>query len=109
MDNGIKFIGADGFMMKTQFEKYVEEFANIEDLQEACRFLEDALVNKLNEGKPIDWNEKGYVLVGCDTRMSSPLLIGNLMEAISFSGSEYLNFGVITTPQLHYMSKKSCC
>ena len=78
-DNGIKFIGADGLMMKTEFEKYVEEFANIEDLGEACKMLEEFLVNKMNGGQPIDWSAPGYVLVGCDTRTSSPILIGALM------------------------------
>jgi len=65
--------------MKTEFEKYVEEFANIEDLQQACKFLEDFFVNNLNGGKPVDWSQEGYVLIGCDTRTSSPLLIGTLM------------------------------
>ena len=65
-------------MMKTEFEKCVEEFANVQDLQEACRNLEKALV-EINGGKQIDWNQPGYVLVGCDTRTSSPLLIGTLM------------------------------
>jgi len=102
-DNGIKFIGKDALMMKTEFEKYVEDFANIEDLTEACKMLEDFFVNKLNNGQAIDWNTEGHILIGCDTRTSSPLLIGTLMEAITFSGSKYINFGEITTPQLHYM------
>jgi len=67
-------------MMKTEFEKYVEDFANIEDLGEACKMLEDFFVNKLNNGQPIDWNNtEGNILIGCDTRTSSPLLIGTLM------------------------------
>lgn len=67
-------------MMKTELEKPVEEFANIEDLGEACKMLENFLVEKLNGGKPVDWNNtKGHVLIGCDTRTSSPVLIGNLM------------------------------
>jgi len=102
-DNGIKFIGADGLMMKTEFEKYVEEFANIEDLQQACKYLEDFFVNTMNGGKPIDWSQEGYVFIGCDTRTSSPVLIGCLMQGILYSGSQFLNFGTVTTPQLHFM------
>ncbi len=66
-------------MMKTEFEKYVEDFANIEDLGEACKMLEDFFVNQLNNGQPVDWNQEGHILIGCDTRTSSPLLIGALM------------------------------
>ena len=102
-DNGIKFIGKDALMMKTEFEKCVEDFANIEDLNEACKMLEDFFVNQLNNGQPVDWSQDGFILIGCDTRTSSPLLIGALMEAITFAGSKYINFGEVTTPQLHYM------
>lgn len=66
-------------MMKTEFEKCVEEFANTEDIIDACDVLEDFFVNKMNNGQPIDWKAHGFVFIGCDTRTSSPLLLAALM------------------------------
>jgi len=65
--------------------------------------LEEFFVHQINGGKPVDWNVEGHIIVGYDTRLSSPILIGSLMEAITFSGSKYINLGITTTPQTHYV------
>jgi phosphomannomutase len=75
-DNGIKIIGPDGLSMKTQFEPLIEEFTNTESLEKAVEKLKEGLAS---DGKDIDWTEPAYVLVGCDTRASSPNLQGILM------------------------------
>jgi len=101
-DNGVKFIGANGLMMKTELEKYADALANTDDLEEAIRTLEKGFT-ELSAGKNIDWNDKGYVLIGNDTRESSPELVALLGESIKLCGSEYIHFDNVTTPQLHYM------
>ncbi len=62
-------------MMKTELEKYVDEFANTDNLEEAIANLEKGLIDGLNGGTPIDWSQPGYILVGNDTRESSPILV----------------------------------
>lgn len=64
-------------MMKTELEKYADALANTDDLEEAIRTLEKGFV-ELNGGKAIDWSETGYILVGNDTRESSPELVALL-------------------------------
>jgi phosphoacetylglucosamine mutase len=74
-DNGIKLIGANGLMMDPSLEKYVDSFANTDNLEEAIANLEKGFVDELNKGQPIDWSQPGFVIIGNDTRESSPLLL----------------------------------
>jgi hypothetical protein len=66
-------------MLKPLLEKTVDDFANTEDLGKAIEILLKGLSEKLNDGKPVELNHKSYILIGHDTRVSSPHLAG-LME-----------------------------
>ena len=43
------------------------------------------------------------VYLGRDTRQSGPKLITALIDGIEAAGGSYINFGLLTTPQLHYI------
>jgi len=75
--------------MKTEFEKYADALANTDDLEEAIRNLEKGFI-EINKGEPIDWSQKGYILIGNDTRESSPLLVGLLKYLPKFSPAHLL-------------------
>jgi len=53
-----------------------------------------------NEEPKTKWPE---VYVGCDTRESSPLLVAAVIKGIKAMRVPYTDFGVVTTPQLHYL------
>jgi phosphoacetylglucosamine mutase len=41
-----------------------------------------------------------------DTRESSPRLIEDVTQGISLIGAHPINFGLVTTPQLHWLTQK---
>jgi len=43
------------------------------------------------------------VYLGRDTRDSSPMLAAAVMKGISALGVQYIDYGEVTTPQLHYL------
>lgn len=51
----------------------------------------------------VDMSAQCKVLVGMDTRRSSPLLCEALIAGISSAGGSATDFGLLTTPQLHYI------
>jgi hypothetical protein len=45
-----------------------------------------------------------YVIVGCDTRPSSEALVNSIIDAVKFfPKAKFVNYGLLTTPQLHWM------
>ena len=46
------------------------------------------------------------VFIGMDTRDSSQRLLDAVSQGISLIGSQPVNFGVVTTPQLHWLTQK---
>lgn len=45
------------------------------------------------------------VIFARDTRASGPHLIAALVEALSATGTEYTDYKILTTPQLHYLTR----
>jgi phosphoacetylglucosamine mutase len=43
------------------------------------------------------------VIFARDTRASGPSLVEALVDALKAAGSEYTDYGILTTPQLHYL------
>lgn len=89
-DNGLKLIDWNGEMLAGEWETIAEEFVNSQDLKStlATRF----------ESSP-----NGTVYIGCDNRPSSPVLITLIQQAIENAGGRVINYGEVTTPQLHYL------
>lgn len=72
--------------------------ANTDDLTTAVKNLEEAFVKDLNNGQPLDWSQTGYVLLGNDTRESSPELLNLVKMALTQLGCKFIEFGQVTTP-----------
>jgi len=94
-DNGVKIIDNNGNMVEMSWESVFTEIVNSKDLK--------GDLAKLLTGKGVHKNEFARVMVACDTRDSSLRLIAALKEGIEIMGIKTKDFGILTTPQLHFL------
>ncbi|KAG9241471.1 N-acetylglucosamine-phosphate mutase-like protein [Calycina marina] len=98
-DNGVKLVDPMGDMLESSWEQYSTELANAanEDLVKVYRKLEQDL--------RIDPATPAKAIFARDTRASGPALVKALVNALKESGTEYTDYGLLTTPQLHYLTR----
>ncbi|RDL42306.1 putative phosphoacetylglucosamine mutase [Venustampulla echinocandica] len=98
-DNGIKLVDPMGEMLENSWEAYSTELANAkdEDVVTVYRSLEERL--KINK------DEQARVIFARDTRPSGPKLVTALVHALEATGTEYTDYKLLTTPQLHYLTR----
>lgn len=99
-DNGVKLIDPMGEMVTPAWEGYATQLANAE---------QDDLVSALKEliqKEAIDLSQEASVFVGKDTRSSSDALSQAVIDGVSALNGHSKDYGLVTTPQLHYMV---CC
>ncbi|RKP29409.1 Phosphoacetylglucosamine mutase [Metschnikowia bicuspidata] len=99
-DNGVKVVDPLGSMLEALWEKYVTQLANsaAEDLPATVR----AIAGK--EG--VDLGVAAHVVVARDSRESSPRLAGAVLAGVgSVPALEFRDLGLMTTPQLHYITR----
>ncbi|XP_077443805.1 phosphoacetylglucosamine mutase [Stigmatopora argus] len=99
-DNGVKLIDPMGEMLKASWEDHATQLGNAET-EQLLSVLEDIV--KIED---IDRNQGALVFVGRDTRSSSASLAQMVIDGVSSLGGRYKDYGLVTTPQLHYMV---CC
>uniref|UniRef100_A0A673C7F8 Phosphoacetylglucosamine mutase n=1 Tax=Sphaeramia orbicularis TaxID=375764 RepID=A0A673C7F8_9TELE len=92
-DNGLKLIDPMGEMMAPAWEHYATQLANADDL---LTVLKDII-----EKEAINMSQEANVFVGKDTRSSSARLSQAVLDGVSALDGH--NYGLVTTPQLHYM------
>lgn len=85
-------------MLEAAWEAYATSFANASSDTE-IETLYTQLVDKLG----IDTSLPGRVIYGRDSRESGPALVAALEDGFKVSGAQVANYGVVTTPQLHYI------
>jgi phosphoacetylglucosamine mutase len=86
--------------VQASWEKYATILANI-SADEAfadgyCRLADDLKI------KP---DAKARVIFARDTRASGPRLVSALLEGLKCVQTEYTDFKILTTPQLHYLTR----
>ncbi|OWF42872.1 Phosphoacetylglucosamine mutase [Mizuhopecten yessoensis] len=96
-DNGIKLIDPAGEMLEVTWETHATYLANVED--EDITSAIKSIVTK--ENVPMDVSASVYVAM--DTRGSSRRLSEALQCGVQAAGGLCTDFGLLTTPQLHYM------
>ncbi|XP_076128700.1 phosphoacetylglucosamine mutase [Alosa pseudoharengus] len=99
-DNGVKLIDPMGEMLEMAWEGYATQLANAE---------QDGLVTALRdiiEREAINMDHSASVFVGRDTRPSSQSLSQAVQDGVSALGGHCQDFGLVITPQLHYLV---CC
>jgi phosphoacetylglucosamine mutase len=95
-DNGVKLVDPAGEMLEQAWEVAATALANCPDSELAAQ-LETTVKQ---HGIP---GSGGLVVVGRDTRLSSPALAEAARRGVAAAGGECVDLGVVTTPQLHYM------
>ncbi|CAG01776.1 unnamed protein product, partial [Tetraodon nigroviridis] len=99
-DNGVKVIDPMGEMVTAVWEGYATQLANAEQ-EDLLTALKDLI-----EKETINMSQEANVFVGKDTRSSSARLSQAVMDGVSALGGHSKDFGLVTTPQLHYIV---CC
>ncbi|OZJ04055.1 hypothetical protein BZG36_03563 [Bifiguratus adelaidae] len=96
-DNGVKLVDPRGEMLQQSWEAYATSLANAADDAALVKYFEDLI-----QVAKVDVSKKPKVVYGFDTRPSCPALVAALEDALGACGVEAINFGLKTTPQLHY-------
>ena len=100
VDNGIKLVDPMGEMLENSWEAYSTELANAKSDQELVQIYQ-----KLETSQKIDPNTVARVIFARDTRPSGPTLVTALVDALEATGTEYTDYKILTTPQLHYLTR----
>ncbi|NWX42338.1 AGM1 mutase, partial [Steatornis caripensis] len=99
-DNGVKLVDPLGEMLHPSWEEYATQLANAEE-QELQK-----VITEICQEAALNQHEDASVFIGRDTRPSSKKLSQSVIDGISVLGGQYHDYGLVTTPQLHYMV---CC
>ncbi|XP_069707372.1 phosphoacetylglucosamine mutase [Phaenicophaeus curvirostris] len=99
-DNGVKLVDPLGEMLHPSWEEYATQLVNAEE-QELQKTL-----NEICQKAAVNQHKDASVFIGRDTRPSSEKLSQSVIDGISILGGQYHDYGLVTTPQLHYMV---CC
>ncbi|KAK2164180.1 hypothetical protein LSH36_68g16012 [Paralvinella palmiformis] len=96
-DNGVKLVDPAGEMLEASWEKHAAHLANVNDadVSECLKSLIAALA--------IDLTIQPNIVFARDTRPSSEVLAQSLRDGLDVMQTHYTDYGVLTTPQLHYM------
>jgi len=95
-DNGVKLVDPAGEMLEFSWEALATDLANAADNDIPAQI--EGIISKCGITET-----KGNIIVGRDTRKSSPALAQAVLDGIKAAGGNVTDIGVVTTPQLHYM------
>jgi phosphoacetylglucosamine mutase len=99
-DNGVKIVDPLGDMLEQDWEVYATNLVNAPSHEELVEYF-----LKLADTLKIDLNLPGKVIVGRDTRPSGITLVTSLADSLASTNTEFVDFRVLTTPQLHYLTR----
>ncbi|NWW97217.1 AGM1 mutase, partial [Rhynochetos jubatus] len=99
-DNGVKLVDPLGEMLHPSWEEYATQLANAEE-----RELQKT-ITEICQKAAVNQHKDASVFIGRDTRPSSEKLSQSVIDGVSVLGGQYHDYGLVTTPQLHYMV---CC
>ncbi|XP_053143094.1 phosphoacetylglucosamine mutase [Hemicordylus capensis] len=99
-DNGVKLIDPLGEMLAPAWEEHATRLALAEEdeLQ--------SVVSDICQKEVVNLQHDAFIVIGRDTRPSSEKLAKSLIDCVTVLGGQYYDYGLVTTPQLHYMT---CC
>uniref|UniRef100_A0A8C9BK38 Phosphoacetylglucosamine mutase n=1 Tax=Phocoena sinus TaxID=42100 RepID=A0A8C9BK38_PHOSS len=96
-DNGVKLVDPLGEMLAPSWEDHATCLANAEE-QDLPRVLVD-----IGEKAAVNLHQDAFVVIGRDTRPSSEKLSQSVIDGVTVLGGQFHDYGLLTTPQLHYM------
>lgn len=108
VDNGLKIVDADGGMLSMAWEPLATALANARDADTFAAAFNTALAAvpaDMAAGVSLDAVApcSGVtVIIGCDTRETSPLIVAALKAGVEALGAKVHDIGTVTTPALHW-------
>ncbi|KAK5118014.1 hypothetical protein LTR62_004058 [Meristemomyces frigidus] len=99
-DNGVKIVDPMGEMLMSDWEPYAKFMANARTPEQ----LRNCFMHIINTAQVHDHNAR-KVIFARDTRPSGARLVRALKAALEATNTEYVDYGILTTPQLHYLVK----
>ncbi|KAL9098629.1 MAG: hypothetical protein Q9163_005748 [Psora crenata] len=99
-ENGIKLVDPMGEMLEASWEAHATVLANAPSDQA----LAEAFM-KLEADLSIDPQAKARAVFARDTRASGPHLVSALIAGFEAAGVDYTDYKLMTTPQLHYVTR----
>ncbi|KAI1809660.1 phosphoglucomutase/phosphomannomutase domain-containing protein [Poronia punctata] len=99
-DNGVKIVDPMGDMLEQEWETYATSLVNASSHEELVEYFV-----KLADTLRIDLTLPGHVIGGRDTRPSGITLITSLADSLAATNTEYVDYKILTTPQLHYLTR----
>ncbi|KAJ9133979.1 Phosphoacetylglucosamine mutase [Pleurostoma richardsiae] len=99
-DNGVKIVDPMGEMLEQEWEGYATKLVNCATDEELVETYH-SLAKKLW----IDLKVPAKVVYGRDTRPSGHRLVTALADALEATDTEYVDYKILTTPQLHYLTR----
>ncbi|KAF8788427.1 phosphoacetylglucosamine mutase-like [Argiope bruennichi] len=98
-DNGVKLCDPSGEMLNKEWEDFATDLVNVND-----EYLSDCL-KTIACSSGINYDIQANVFLGRDTRKSSESLATAALEGVKSLKGEVKDFGLLTTPQLHFVVK----
>ncbi|KIW66086.1 hypothetical protein PV04_08291 [Phialophora macrospora] len=101
-DNGVKLVDPMGDMLEQSWEGYATTLANTPNdklAKEYENLLNETLISNISQLH----QRQAKVVFARDTRASGPYLVTALKAALDAVNVEYTDYGIMTTPQLHYI------
>ncbi|KAJ2162214.1 hypothetical protein GGF46_000831 [Coemansia sp. RSA 552] len=96
-DNGVKLVDPMGEMLQQSWEPYCSDIANADGDDQVA-----AVLASIAAAEQIDQSVTPRVVYARDTRPSGPVLQKALEDGLAALGTDATNYGIVTTPQLHY-------
>ncbi|KAI0482256.1 phosphoglucomutase/phosphomannomutase domain-containing protein [Xylariaceae sp. FL0804] len=99
-DNGVKIVDPMGDMLEQEWEAYATSLVNAPSHEELVDYF-----FKLADTLRINLAVPAKVIAGRDTRPSGITLTTALADALAATNTTFVDFKVLTTPQLHYLTR----
>ncbi|XP_015113928.1 phosphoacetylglucosamine mutase isoform X2 [Diachasma alloeum] len=96
-DNGVKLVDPAGEMLESSWEDIATHLANVPDSELVSTLKKIVNEQNINEDTPAS------VIIGRDSRESGWALSRSAIDGINAADGSIQDFGIITTPQLHYL------
>ncbi|XP_018399240.1 PREDICTED: phosphoacetylglucosamine mutase [Cyphomyrmex costatus] len=96
-DNGIKLVDPAGEMLEASWETIATNLANVVDGDLI------SMLTHISTKENIDLSIPATVIIGRDTRKSSPILLKAALAGIKALNGNVTDLELVTTPQLHYV------
>ncbi|RYP23086.1 hypothetical protein DL765_001341 [Monosporascus sp. GIB2] len=100
VDNGVKIVDPLGDMLEQDWEVFATKLVNAPTHEELADYF-----FQLADSQKIDLKSPGKVIAGRDTRPSGIKLVTALADALAATNTTYVDYKILTTPQLHYLTR----